>query len=172
MEKMRHAASGHEATLRKAQSRQQGGRCPICVASLTNKNATSDHCHRTGLPRGTLCRRCNSTLGTLEVLGEKAALAVLTAARAKPQALLAAMRTYKNVWSGIHRDIVAALNSVKPTPKQAATLALTYGLDWVLHGDPHVVEVLTKRNTYRNGAASAPITEAFAGMLDGVRALQ
>ena len=34
--------------------------CAICGS---RKERQVDHCHKTGVVRGTLCRRCNSTLG-------------------------------------------------------------------------------------------------------------
>ena len=39
----------------------QGGGCAICKGKRTG-NLDVDHCHKTGLVRGLLCRRCNRRL--------------------------------------------------------------------------------------------------------------
>lgn len=44
----------------------QGGACAICAADLTAlrpKQKHVDHCHVSGLVRGLVCARCNTTLG-------------------------------------------------------------------------------------------------------------
>lgn len=43
----------------------QGGSCAICRDHLdrTSKQTVVDHCHSTGLVRGILCKKCNTTLG-------------------------------------------------------------------------------------------------------------
>jgi hypothetical protein len=50
-----------------AQIQSQEGRCCICGVSFStttpNVSANVDHCHRTGLLRGVLCRQCNLGLG-------------------------------------------------------------------------------------------------------------
>ena len=47
---------------------QQGNGCAICHTSLTMpaRSTHVDHCHRTGVVRGILCRRCNQQLGHFE----------------------------------------------------------------------------------------------------------
>jgi hypothetical protein len=50
---------------------EQGGRCAGCrkhvrIAGLgVGERAHIDHCHRTGVVRGLLCRRCNAWLGRI-----------------------------------------------------------------------------------------------------------
>ena len=41
----------------------QGWRCGVCEGLLDFKFINVDHCHRTGLVRGLLCRHCNLVLG-------------------------------------------------------------------------------------------------------------
>ncbi|MGI5531546.1 endonuclease VII domain-containing protein [Streptomyces syringium] len=53
----------------------QGGRCGICGGTRSQRLSV-DHCHRTQLVRGLLCRMCNGRL--------------LTAARDRPEVLRAA----------------------------------------------------------------------------------
>lgn len=46
----------------------QGGKCLICDATEGNSighRLAVDHCHKTGLIRGLLCKKCNSALGLL-----------------------------------------------------------------------------------------------------------
>lgn len=44
----------------------QGGRCSACHDVLVDGPATHiDHCHKTGVVRGILCRSCNVALGQL-----------------------------------------------------------------------------------------------------------
>ena len=50
----------------------QGGRCAIC-GGTRRQRLSVDHCHKTGLVRGLLCRMCNGRL--------------LTSARDKPEVL-------------------------------------------------------------------------------------
>lgn len=52
---------------------QQNGSCSICLEHLTNvfdevitKSQAIDHCHKTGIIRGLLCRQCNTALGMLK----------------------------------------------------------------------------------------------------------
>lgn len=63
-------AKGEYETLFKAQD----GRCAIC-GGKRRERLSVDHCHKTGLIRGLLCRMCNGRL--------------LTAARDKPAVLRA-----------------------------------------------------------------------------------
>jgi hypothetical protein len=45
-----------------------GGRCEIC-GGAPNRNCARldrDHCHKSGINRGLLCRRCNIVLGQME----------------------------------------------------------------------------------------------------------
>lgn len=37
--------------------------CPICTQPLDKKDAALDHCHSSGLIRGTICKKCNSLEG-------------------------------------------------------------------------------------------------------------
>ncbi|MEU2513760.1 endonuclease VII domain-containing protein [Streptomyces syringium] len=55
--------------------RLQGGRCAIC-GGTRRQRLSVDHCHKTHLVRGLLCRMCNGRL--------------LTAARDRPEVLRAA----------------------------------------------------------------------------------
>lgn len=44
----------------------QGGRCAVCSTTEPgHESFTVDHCHRTNLVRGLLCRNCNSGIGLL-----------------------------------------------------------------------------------------------------------
>jgi hypothetical protein len=49
--------------------RQSGGKCPICLRVLQEKQGSAqavvDHNHVTGKVRGVLCHRCNITIGML-----------------------------------------------------------------------------------------------------------
>ena len=45
---------------------EQQGICPICGTEISKDNAVLDHCHSSGLIRGTLHRGCNALLGKLE----------------------------------------------------------------------------------------------------------
>ena len=46
---------------------RQGGLCPICGLELDKDRTNAvDHCHRTGLVRGTLHIGCNAVLGKIE----------------------------------------------------------------------------------------------------------
>jgi hypothetical protein len=123
----KHAARGYEAVLREAQMMQQQGKCPLCGCKLTKANAASDHCHRTGLPRQTLCRRCNSALGTLEARGEQSALVGL-GNRKGPHAILAAMRRYVAAWSGRHAEQMQRTEGHPIGKKHAAAMALVWAL--------------------------------------------
>ncbi|UFQ16394.1 MULTISPECIES: endonuclease VII domain-containing protein [Streptomyces] len=55
--------------------RHQGGKCAIC-GGTRKQRLSVDHCHKTNLVRGLLCRMCNGRL--------------LTAARDRPEVLRAA----------------------------------------------------------------------------------
>lgn len=37
--------------------------CPICLEPTAKRNMVSDHDHKTGMSRGTICRACNAGLG-------------------------------------------------------------------------------------------------------------
>lgn len=58
----------------------QNNRCPIC-GRLADRNSSVDHCHKTGLVRGMLCRSCNAGIGQLRDSVEllRAAIAYLLA---------------------------------------------------------------------------------------------
>jgi len=45
---------------------KQKYRCGICGASLASSMPTLDHCHDTGLLRGTLCNSCNRSEGKVK----------------------------------------------------------------------------------------------------------
>lgn len=51
--------------LREIQSEQQGGKCPITGYNLGD-DKVADHCHKTGMHRGTLPSWVNSRLGKIE----------------------------------------------------------------------------------------------------------
>lgn len=51
--------------LREIQAEQQGGRCPI-TGYILGEDKVADHCHRTGMHRGTLPSWVNSRLGKIE----------------------------------------------------------------------------------------------------------
>lgn len=44
--------------------KKQRGKCAICLSVFIREYCV-DHCHKTGLIRGFLCRRCNSGIGFL-----------------------------------------------------------------------------------------------------------
>jgi len=45
----------------------QGGGCAICGRSCSSgRRLAVDHCHRTGMVRGLLCKACNTAIGFLE----------------------------------------------------------------------------------------------------------
>jgi hypothetical protein len=49
---------------RNAMFAQQGARCAICKTDKgSSKDFHVDHCHKTGVVRGILCRHCNHVLG-------------------------------------------------------------------------------------------------------------
>lgn len=43
---------------------QQNNQCAICKKPKSNKNLDVDHCHKTKIVRGLLCRLCNVGLGS------------------------------------------------------------------------------------------------------------
>lgn len=45
---------------------EQGGLCLLCKIKVAPKDAVLDHCHATGVIRGTLHRSCNALLGKVE----------------------------------------------------------------------------------------------------------
>jgi hypothetical protein len=45
--------------------REQNGLCAICSKILKGRDMCADHCHKTGVVRGLLCRTCNSGIGQL-----------------------------------------------------------------------------------------------------------
>jgi hypothetical protein len=49
----------------------QNDQCAICLSPLTDSLAV-DHCHRSGVIRGLLCRNCNSGIGLLNDDSERA----------------------------------------------------------------------------------------------------
>jgi uncharacterized protein with PIN domain len=159
----KHAARGYEAVLREAQVQQQQGECPACGGKLTKANAASDHCHRTGLPRQTLCRRCNSAVGTLETRGEQAALAVLTAGRKKPHQILAAMRAYVAAWAGRHAEQMQRTEGHAIGKKQAAAMALVWALDDLMKYSASTTTALLRTDGGK-AKAMAMFTGAAAGI--------
>lgn len=54
------------ADFRAQQMEAQGRKCPISGWYLTADTAVADHCHRTGMHRGTLHSWINSCLGRIE----------------------------------------------------------------------------------------------------------
>jgi hypothetical protein len=59
---------GSELTLEQARQFRQDRPCEICGAPFVDGKGghAADHNHRTGVPRGVLCARCNKGLGWLE----------------------------------------------------------------------------------------------------------
>lgn len=52
--------------LKRFAQRLQQHRCAVCrveFSTLSSKEIHADHCHRTGVPRGVLCRDCNLAAG-------------------------------------------------------------------------------------------------------------
>ena len=45
--------------------RRQNGVCAICKRDDSRGSLAVDHCHKTGLVRGLLCRSCNTSLGKM-----------------------------------------------------------------------------------------------------------
>ena len=62
---MRRLKPKEVAAFRKQQLEKQGGVCPLCLRPIEDAGVL-DHCHKTGLCRGTLHRSCNAFLGKLE----------------------------------------------------------------------------------------------------------
>ncbi len=64
---------------------QQNNRCAVCTQIFdgTQRESTPclDHSHKTGIPRGFVCPRCNLLLGVLEQMGNQLTPTVLTAAQ-------------------------------------------------------------------------------------------
>lgn len=50
----------------------QGRKCGMCGVTSNSGRWHTDHCHETGLVRGILCTRCNTTLGRFGDTAEKA----------------------------------------------------------------------------------------------------
>ena len=46
--------------------KEQNYTCAICKQPETNIRLAVDHCHKTGVIRGLLCKRCNQMLGNME----------------------------------------------------------------------------------------------------------
>lgn len=44
----------------------QEGKCAICHKEISFKKIVVDHCHKTGIVRGLLCRACNTLLGLIK----------------------------------------------------------------------------------------------------------
>lgn len=56
--------SGFTPELVEQRLQEQGGRCAICKVTLQGRfNIHADHCHKTLVQRGLLCRACNVGLG-------------------------------------------------------------------------------------------------------------
>lgn len=45
---------------------QQGAKCALCRTPINEGERALDHCHKTGVLRGTLHRGCNAMLGHIE----------------------------------------------------------------------------------------------------------
>ena len=46
---------------------KQNGQCALCLVDISHDiNTTIDHCHKTGIVRGILCRGCNMVLARFE----------------------------------------------------------------------------------------------------------
>jgi hypothetical protein len=61
---MRQLKQKDIATVRLELIEEQHGLCCLCNQIINNP--VLDHCHRSGLIRGVLCRGCNAALGVLE----------------------------------------------------------------------------------------------------------
>ncbi|MFI6684954.1 endonuclease VII domain-containing protein [Streptomyces sp. NPDC050485] len=69
--KRSRSASSHEARVQATYGlgpgeystllQKQGGKCAVC-RQTRQQRLSVDHCHKTGLVRGLLCRRCNNQL--------------------------------------------------------------------------------------------------------------
>lgn len=64
----RYKATGHTPQYFEEKFAEQGGKCAICKKDLhiDHSSTFADHCHKTGIPRGILCPRCNTGLGYIE----------------------------------------------------------------------------------------------------------
>ena len=51
----------------------QDANCAICETTFEDVRWVVDHCHKTGEVRGLLCSRCNTWLGTYELMIRSAA---------------------------------------------------------------------------------------------------
>jgi len=56
---LRHITTTAIPAIRKQIAAAQKYRCPICKGPLSTGAIALDHCHKTGMCRGTLCQSCN-----------------------------------------------------------------------------------------------------------------
>jgi hypothetical protein len=181
MDYTKHAARGYEAVLRRAQSAATGNSCPVCAIKLKAGNQTSDHCHDTGLARGTLCRTCNGGEGVLRDRGEAAALRHFeqaappnrfTKAAMRPAARLRALKLYLADWLAVHSQIAVDLESGDLSPKLGTLLGLHHTMDWMLQrmetGSRQVADALAKRGKYLLPSGEvADVLAAVRGHIEG-----
>lgn len=115
----------------------QSGLCAICAKNLTLATAASDHCHRTNMVRGVLCKPCNGELGHWE-----AGRAVPAKFSRRPRgsaAREAAARRYLAYWhraaanwQGVHAWIRSTWGQQTITDEQVAEgfEALAQAIQW------------------------------------------
>lgn len=70
---MRKLKTAEVSVVREALAKKQGGKCPLCGASLKKKGAVLDHCHDKGTVRSALCRNCNGMEGKVRTAAIRAA---------------------------------------------------------------------------------------------------
>ncbi|MBB5546343.1 endonuclease domain-containing protein [Paraburkholderia fungorum] len=115
----------------------QSGLCAICAKKITLATAASDHCHRTNMVRGVLCKPCNGELGHWE-----AGRAVPAKFNRRPRgaaAREAAARRYLAYWhraaanwQGVHAWIRSTWGQRTITDEQVAEgfAALAQAIQW------------------------------------------
>lgn len=82
----------HDLTFKQYQElyNVQNGKCALCDLSLDTITPNIDHCHKTGLVRGALCRGCNVSLGTIEKNSDSIELQIKALERQKTRLELSA----------------------------------------------------------------------------------
>lgn len=76
-DRIRKNYSGFTPELVQQRMQEQEGRCAICKAVLQGRqNIHADHCHKTLVQRGLLCRACNVGLGMFKDDPEQLQIAI------------------------------------------------------------------------------------------------